>query len=137
MVTIKRVDVLSAMKLGALFNALTVTVFGVFFFACNSLAFSAMNSSFQAFSAQTGSSSGTNAFNSSAFATASLASCLIGYVILIVVAAISGAIMGALYAFFYNVISNWAGGIRVELDMVGLESGDKPKKLDTGDEFRF
>jgi hypothetical protein len=137
MVTIKRVDVLSAMKIGALFNALTVTVFGVFFLACNSLAFSAMNASLQGLSNQAGGSSGTSSFNSSAFATASLATCLIGYIIAIVVAAISGAIIGAMYAFFYNVISNWAGGIRVELDMVALESGDKPKKFDAGDEFRF
>ena len=134
MVTIKRVDVLSAMKIGALFNALTVTVFGVLFFACNSLFVSSMTASLNQLNAQTG---GTNNFNSSALATASLATCLIGYVIAIVVAAISGAIIGALYAFFYNVISNWAGGIRVELDMVALESGDKPKKFDAGDEFRF
>ena len=134
MVIIKRVDVLSAMKIGALLNAVTVTVFGVFFLACNSLIYSSINASLRQLSAQTG---GSNNFNSSAFATASLAGCLITYVIAIVVAAISGAIMGALYAFFYNVISNWAGGIRVELDMVALESGDKPKKFDAGDEFRF
>src|SRR5689334_6849720 len=136
MVTIKRVDILSAMKIGALFNALTVTVFGVFFFACNSLIMSSLTASLNQLNAQTGGASGSN-FNSSALATASLAGCLISYVIAIVVAAIAGAIMGALYAFFYNVISNWAGGIRVELDMVGLESGDKPKKFDAGDEFRF
>lgn len=135
MVTIKRVDVLSAMKIGALLNAVTVTVFGVFFLACNSLIYSSINASLSQLSAQAG--GGSSGFNSSALATASLAGCLITYVIAIVVAAISGAIMGALYAFFYNVISNWAGGIRVELDMVGLESGDKPKKFDAGDEFRF
>jgi hypothetical protein len=137
MVTIKRVDVLSAMKIGALLNAVTVTVFGVFFLACNSLVFSSLNASLNQLNAQTGGSSGTSGFNSSAFATASLAGCLISYVIAIVVAAIAGAIMGALYAFFYNVISNWAGGIRVELDMASLDAGDKPKKLDAGDEFRF
>lgn len=134
MVTIKRVDILSAMKIGALFNALTVTVFGVLFFACNSLFVSSINASLSQLNAQTGGSSG---FNNNAFATATLAGCLISYVIAIVVAAIAGAIMGALYAFFYNVISNWAGGIRVELDMVSLEAGDKPKKLDAGDEFKF
>jgi hypothetical protein len=133
MVTIKRVDVLSAMKIGALFNALTVTVVGVFFFACNSLIFSALNTSMSQFSAQTGASG----FNSSAFATASLAGCVITYVIAIVVAAISGAIMGALYAFFYNIISNWAGGLQVELGTLTLESGEKPKKFDTGDEYKF
>ncbi|MBZ0286798.1 MAG: DUF3566 domain-containing protein [Anaerolineae bacterium] len=133
MVTIKRVDILSAMKIGALFNALTVTVFGIFFFACNSLAFSAINTSMSQFSAQTGASG----FNSSALATASLAGCLITYVIAIVVTGISGAILGAMYAFFYNVISNWAGGLQVELGTLTLESGEKTKKLDSGDEFRF
>ncbi|MEO8613049.1 MAG: DUF3566 domain-containing protein, partial [Chloroflexota bacterium] len=133
MVTIKRVDILSAMKVGALLNAVTVTVFGVLFFACNSLFVSTLTASLNQLNAQTGGSGGSNGFNGSAFATASLAGCLISYVIAIVVAAIAGAIMGALYSFFYNVISNWAGGIRVELDMVALESGDKPKKFDAGD----
>jgi len=134
MVTIKRVDVVSAMKVGALFNALTVTVFGIFFFACNSLFFSSLSASMSQFSAQTG----TPPFNSTALATASLATCLIGYVILVIVAAVSGAIFGALYAFFYNVISNWAGGIQVELESLNLiESGDKSKRLDAGDEFKF
>jgi hypothetical protein len=137
MVTIKRVDVLSAMKIGALLNALTVTVFGVLLFACNSLFISSMTATLNQLNAQTSGSSGSNNFNASTFATASLAGCLITYVIAIVVAAIAGAIMGALYSFFYNVISNWAGGIRVELDMVALESGEKPKKFDTGDEFKF
>jgi hypothetical protein len=134
MVTIKRVDIMSAMKVGALFNALTVTVFGVLFFACNSLFISSMTASLNSLNAQTGGQSG---FNSSAFATATLASCVIGYVLAIVFAAISGAIIGALYAFFYNVISNWAGGLRIELDTLSLEALDKPKRLDVGDEFKF
>ena len=134
MVTIKRVDVVSAMKVGALFNALTVTVFGVLFFACNSLFFSSLSASLNQLNAQTGGS----AFNSTAFATASLAGCLIGYVIAIIVAAVTGAIFGALYAFFYNVISNWAGGLQVEISNLNLvESGDKPKRLDAGEEFKF
>ncbi len=134
MVTIKRVDIMSAMKVGALFNALTVTVFGVLFFACNSLFISSMTATLNQLNAQSGGQSG---FNSSAFATATLASCVIGYVIAVVVAAVSGAIIGALYAFFYNVISNWAGGLRIELDVTSLEALDKPKRLDTGEEFKF
>lgn len=133
MVTIKRVDVLSAMKVGALLNAVTVTVISVLFFACNSFAFSAINTSISQLNAQTGGSGG---FNSSAFATASLAGCLISYVILIVAATIIGAIMGAMYAFFYNIISNWTGGIRVELDTPSLQMSEK-RKLESGDEFRF
>jgi hypothetical protein len=131
MVTIKRVDILSAMKVGALFNALTVTVFGLIFFACNSLFISSLNTTLSQLP-----SSGSS-FNSSALAISSLAGCLVGYVILVLVAAISGAILGALYAFFYNVISNWAGGIRVELDTLALQPGDKPKRFDAGDEFKF
>src|SRR5262245_50332132 len=134
MVTIKRVDIVSAMKVGALFNALTVTVFGLIFFACNSFFFSSLNAQLSQLNAQTGGSSG---FNNSAFATASLAGCLVSYVIAVLVAAISGAILGALYAFFYNVISNWAGGIRVEIDSLALQPGDKSKRLDTGEEFKF
>jgi hypothetical protein len=134
MVTIKRVDIMSAMKVGALFNALTVTVFGILFFACNSLFVSSMTASLAQLNAQTGGQSG---FNSTALATASLAGCLIGYIIIIVVAVLSGAIVGALYAFFYNVISNWAGGLRIELDMASFEAMDKPKRLDADEEFKF
>jgi hypothetical protein len=50
---------------------------------------------------------------------------------------LSGAIVGALYAFFYNVISNWAGGLRIELDMASFEAMDKPKRLDADEEFKF
>ena len=53
MVTIKRVDILSAMKIGALFNALTVTVFGVLFFACNSLIVSTLTTSLNQLNAET------------------------------------------------------------------------------------
>jgi hypothetical protein len=133
MVTIKRVDVLSAMKVGALLNALTVTVFGVLFFACNTLFISSLNTLIS----QSASQAGQSGFNSNVFTTASLAGCLVGYVILVVAAAISGAIMGALYAFFYNVISNWAGGLQIELGTLALETVEKPKKFDDGDEFRF
>jgi hypothetical protein len=133
MVTIKRVDILSAMKVAALLNALVVTVVGVLFFACNSLIVGSLNASISGLSAQTG--GGT--FNPSSFAMASLAGCLASYVIMVLAAAVSGAIFGALYAFFYNVISNWAGGLRVELVHDQVLIPEKAKRPTDEDEFRF
>jgi hypothetical protein len=140
MVTIKRVDIVSAMKVGALLNALVVTVVSVLFFACNSLFFGSMAASISSLNAQAGGSP----INTSSFAVASLTGCLVSYLILVVVAALSGAVLGLLYAFFYNVISNWAGGLRVELapDQLGTlpiayPELDKPKRSDSEDEFRF
>ncbi len=128
MVTIKRVDVTSAMKVGALLNALGFTVFGIIFLLLQSWLISTITSSVST-------SGGGGSFNSSAFAVAGLAGCLITYVIGIVFSALAGAIIGAVYAFFYNLIANWAGGLRIELDVP--PQLEKPKRLDPGDEFRF
>lgn len=132
MFTIKRVDIVSAMKVGGLLSALVVTVGGVLLFACNSLFVGSLSASISSLNAQT---SGTP-FNTSSFAVASLAGCLATYVVMVVAATLAGAIVGALYAFFYNIISNWTGGLRVELvmDQAMLE---KAKRPDDGDEFRF
>lgn len=127
MVTIKRVDIASAMKIGALLNALGFTVFGIFFLAMQSFLLSSISTSIS-------SSTSGGSFNSSSLAAAGLVGCLITYVLGIVFSAIAGGIIGAVYAFFYNLIANWAGGLRIELDMPLAE---KPKRVDTGDEFRF
>jgi hypothetical protein len=83
MVTIKRVDIVSAMKVGALLNALVVTVVSVLFFACNSLFFGSMAASISSLNAQAGGSP----INTSSFAVASLTGCLVSYLILVVVTA--------------------------------------------------
>ncbi len=132
MVTIKRVDVVSAMKIAALINALTFTVFGLFFLALNSLIFSSISSSVTTFGGQTSTS-----FNPSTFAAAGLATCLVIYVIGGIAAALVGAIVGALYAFFYNLIANWTGGLRVELASDQVVMVEKRKVLGSDDEFQF
>ncbi len=73
----------------------------------------------------------------SSFAMAGIASCLVFYAIGVVFAAFSGAIFGALYAFFYNVIANWAGGLRIELAAEQVIMIEKPKPANDVDEFRF
>jgi uncharacterized membrane protein YdjX (TVP38/TMEM64 family) len=132
MYTIKRVDVVSAMKVGALFNALLFTVVGVLFFAFNSLFIGSLTSSLSTLGTQ---SSGS--FNPQSFMMASVASCLVFYLMGIVFSALTGALMGALYAFFYNVISNWTGGLRVELAQDQVVMVEKTKHASDDTEFRF
>jgi hypothetical protein len=132
MVTIKRVDITSAMKVAALINALSFTVLGILFFALNSLLIGSITTSISTFGNQS-----STAFNPSAFAAAGLATCGIGYLIGVVFAALFGAIIGALYAFFYNVIANWAGGLRIEIVSDQPVMTEKRKYPGNEDEFRF
>ena len=67
----------------------------------------------------TGSSAGAS------FALLGIAGCLFAYVIGVVFSAIFGAIYFAVAAFIYNLVSNWVGGLRLELD---LPVTDKAKR---------
>jgi hypothetical protein len=121
MVTIRKIDAVSAMKVGALLYALNFTVFGLLWLAFQNLLLSGLAS----ISTSTGSFSGSSAsFNTSGLLFANLACCMGFYVGGVIAAAIGGAITGAVTAFFYNLIANWVGGLRVVLDT----SSSEPEK---------
>lgn len=120
MVSIKRISVSSAMKVGALLYALTFTVFGILFFAMQSFFLNAISTSIS----QSASQSGTQ-FSSSGLMAGGLAAFCIFYVGGVIFAAISGGIGGAVMAFLYNLVANWVGGIEIELSSMGTE---KPKR---------
>lgn len=124
-VTIKKIDVVSAMKVGALLSALTFTIFGVLIFLFQSLALSALNSMIAA-SSQTGSQIPPNF--GSGLMMAGLAGFCVFYGFGVVFSAIFGGIYGLVLGFLYNVISNWVGGLRVTLSREGGDNNEKAKR---------
>jgi Transmembrane domain of unknown function (DUF3566) len=121
MVTIKRIGVGSAMKVGALLYALLFTVFGFIILGLQSLTLNALTSALN----QQGSSSG---ISSGGLMAGGLAAFCIFYVLGVIFAAIGGGIGGAVTAFLYNLVANWVGGLQVELSSL---SADKPKRTVT------
>jgi transmembrane protein DUF3566 len=119
MVTIKRISVSSAMKIGALLNALLFTVFGILFLLLQSLLLNALNTAISQSPSLRGSSP------NSLLVAGGLAAFCVFYLVGVVFAAITGGIGGAVGAFFYNLIANWVGGLEVELSANTIE---KPKR---------
>ena len=130
MVTIKRIEPSSAMRVGALVYALLFTVFAVLWALFQSVIISSMSS----FSSSFSSSGVPQQFDPSALATLGLVSCGCGYLIGVVFSAVSGGIFGLIVAFSYNLVANWFGGLRVRLE--GEPEPDKRKRefISSGDE---
>ena len=115
MVTVKRIDAVSAMRVGALIYAVMFTLFAVLWALFQSLILSGLSS--LANSAYiTSNGQQIQGFNTSSLATAGLAGCACGYLVGVVSAAIGGGIMGLLVAFSYNLVANWFGGLRVRIE---------------------
>jgi len=121
MITIKRIDVASAMKVAALLYALNFTVFGVLILGLQS-AF--INSLTNATSNMT--VNGQQVDFAGAFAFTNLLCCGAFYLFGVVASAIAGGIFGAVTAFLYNLIANWVGGLQVQLETG--ESAEKAKR---------
>ena len=115
MVTIKRVSVGSAMKIGAITYTLTWAIFGLIFLAFQGLFLSALTSSLSSYSNQFPSQGGAAA---SSFGAIGIAGLCIAYVVGLIFALIAGAIGGAVYAFIYNLAAGWVGGLEVELTRI-------------------
>jgi multisubunit Na+/H+ antiporter MnhB subunit len=106
MVVIKRIDVVSAMKVGALLSGLMFAVFGLLILLLQSAMLSAFSSVF--------SQSGTGLSSGNLMAAGLVGFCAF-YVFGLIASVISGAISGAVGAFGYNLVANWVGGLRVQL----------------------
>ena len=115
MVTVKRIETVSAMRVGALIYAIIFTVFAVLWALFQSLILSGLNSlaSNPSFSVN---GVPQQAISGSALATAGLAGCACGYLVGVVCAAIGGGIFGLFLAFSYNLVANWFGGLRVRIE---------------------
>lgn len=100
------------MRVGALVNAIMFTVFALLWAVFQSLIISGLNS----LATSVMVNGQQQAFDPSALAAAGLATCGCGYLLGVVFSAISGGIFGLLIAVAYNLVANWLGGLRVQLD---------------------
>jgi hypothetical protein len=115
MITVKRIEAVSAMRVGALVYAIVFTVFALLWALFQSIILSGLSS--LANSAYiTSNGQQIQGFNASSLATAGLAGCACGYLVGVISAAIGGAIFGLLVAFSYNLVANWFGGLRVRIE---------------------
>lgn len=110
MIQIKRVTIGSAVKVGAIYTALSWAIFGIFIVAFQGLFLTTLSTAISRSSSSLSAQDGA-----AAFGTLSIATLCIFYVVGIVFALIFGAITGAIYAFIYNLTSGWVGGLEVEL----------------------
>lgn len=108
MVTIKRIGVGSAFRVGMIVGGLLALIFGLLFIALPSLFLTSLTGLMM--SVEPGMRGSGDAF--AAFTTATM--CII-YIVNIVFSAIFGGITAAVSAVAYNLASRWVGGLEVEL----------------------
>lgn len=97
---IRRIGVGSAFKIGAVLSALLFAVFGIFFLVLPGLFGATIFGAF--FGRQGG--------------AGVLVASLIGYVLGTVCYGLIGGVFMALYAWLYNLVAGWVGGLRIEMD---------------------
>lgn len=111
-ITLKRIDVRSAFRVGMIVSGLLFAVFGLLVVALQGVFLNAITRS--------GSFDIPNAPNSTTIILGTgVLSLLCFYGVGVVVAAIFGGIQFAVGAFCYNRAANWVGGLKLE-----LEAGD-------------
>lgn len=115
--TLKRIDITSAFRIGAVTSALLFAVFGLLFVLFQGLLLSGMRAAIE--------TEIRNEFNfNGMFLGAGILGLLCFYGVGVVFAAIFGGIQFAVGAFCYNLAANWVGGVRIE-----LERDDDPLNL--------
>ena len=114
MITVKRIDIGSAFRIGTLVTGL----FSLIVFALVAIFQAAIFSSLFSMSSEL---NGSPAFpEASFFGLAGLAGFCVFFVCGTVIYAVIGGISAALFAFFYNLVARQWGGLEVEL--AGLEA---------------
>jgi len=126
MVTVKRIDMVSAMRIGAFVYAIMFSVLALLWILLQSLILSGLNSLAMNSSLSVNGIPQTG-LSGSSLATAGLAGCACGYLVGVVCSAIGGGIFGLLAAFSYNLVANWFGGLRVR-----IEADDELEKAKRG-----
>lgn len=110
MMTIKRINVGSAAKVGAVVTMVTSAIMGLFVFGLQALFFSSMASLISS------SSPGFQTSEAQAFGALSLGILCMIYVIYVVLAGIAGGIGGLISAVAYNITAGWIGGLEMEIE---------------------
>lgn len=131
MVTLKRVGVSSAFKIGAMIGLITSLITGLIFVGLQA----AFVSTFTRMAASSmGTTAGDPMFQSADlnFLTAfGMAGLCVFFVVYVVASTIFGGIGGILYALAYNLASRWVGGLEVELE----EEPGKRKRSSVADDI--
>ncbi|MCC6615028.1 MAG: DUF3566 domain-containing protein [Anaerolineae bacterium] len=110
MVTVKKIDIASAFRVGALVSGLISLVVLAIFVLFQATIFSSLMSMSASVNGQPMPSSA-----SSFLGAASVASICLFYGCGVVIQTIVGGITAALGAFFYNIVANQFGGLQVQL----------------------
>lgn len=114
MVIIRKIDVGSAARVGAILSGLITAVFGLPVVLLQSALLSLFSVSIQ----------NVPELEGVVVGGVSLLSLLCGWLVFVVVGAIFGAIYFAVGAFLYNVTSGWIGGLRIDLARVRTYDDD-------------
>lgn len=101
--TIRRINVMSALKIGAIATTLIWAVLGLVF-VLFSICFSGLAASTSSYYGNTG----------GVFAGGVVGAIFV-YIIGLVLYGIIGAVVSALYAWIYNLTAGWVGGLEIEL----------------------
>ena len=100
---LRRINVGSAFKVGAVTSGLFFAIFGIFIFLFPMmLGFGAI-----------GAFGGRNAASGVGIGAAGA---FMAYLLMIVLYTIIGGIGGAIYAWVYNMVAGWVGGLELELE---------------------
>lgn len=114
MVTIKRIDIGSAGRVGAIISLIIGAISGLLFIALPSLLFGSIASIATVTLNDASVVRGANGMD--AFAAIGLVGMCVFYVSYVVLSAIFGGIAAIIGAFAYNLTSGWVGGLQVDLD---------------------
>ncbi|MFQ3566064.1 MAG: DUF3566 domain-containing protein [Aggregatilineales bacterium] len=126
--TLRRIGVGAAFKVGLVVNGLITAIFGLIFLSLQVLFFGSLFASMQSFSVRTFSTapstsaaiSGMNDW-ASMFSLIGLGMLCFIYLIMVLVSALFGGLGYALLAALYNLAARWVGGLEFELTPI---SGD-------------
>jgi hypothetical protein len=128
-VTLKRVGINSAFKIGAMIGLITSLISGVLLVGMQALFVSAF-AGLIATSMDAGEFSSINPNELNFMTTFGLAGLCIFFLVYIVFSTIAGGIGGVIWAFAYNLGARWVGGLELELE---TEPGKRKRSAATDD----
>jgi hypothetical protein len=126
MVTLKRVGINSAFRIGAMIGLITSFISGALLVGMQALFFSAFTSLI-ATSMNTGDTTFVNPSELNFITTFGMAGLCIFFLVYIVFSTIAGGIGGVIWALAYNLGARWVGGLELELE---AEPGKRKRSAD-------
>ena len=131
MVTLKRIGLNSAFKVGAMIGLITSTLTGLLMVGLQALFVSALSGLVVLSTNSSGFSMGSASRSSADLINAlGLAGLCIFYISFIVFSTIAGGLGGILWAFAYNLGARWIGGLELELE---VDPGKRKRLSDLDD----